>query len=87
VGSLIDKYEDVICHNCRREKISPDDLPLQPFLKIWGVRPPAKKEDKDKGQLIVTLGFGKEPNASHMCASIKFRTYDRLYKCILEAMS
>jgi hypothetical protein len=35
----------------------------------------------------VTLGFGKEPNASHMCARIKFRTYDKLYKCILEAMS
>jgi hypothetical protein len=29
----------------------------------------------------------RKPNASHMCARIKFHTYDRQYKCISEIMS
>jgi hypothetical protein len=29
----------------------------------------------------------KEPNASHMCARIKFHTYNRHYRCIPETMS
>jgi hypothetical protein len=29
----------------------------------------------------------REPNASHMCARIKFHTYDRQYKFISETMS
>ena len=45
VHSLLNKDGDVISHKCRREKISPDDPPQQPRLKICGVWPPARKED------------------------------------------
>lgn len=48
MGSLLDKYGDIISHNYRRQKISPDDPPPQPRLKIWGVCPPAKMGEKDK---------------------------------------
>jgi len=37
VHSLLNKDGDVISHKCRREKISPDDPPQQPRLKICGV--------------------------------------------------
>jgi hypothetical protein len=38
-------------------------------------------------QIVSHLVLKKEPNASHMCARIKFHTYDRQYKCISEIMS
>ena len=46
VHSLLNKDGYVISHEYRREKVSPDDTPQQPCLKIWGVRPPAKKETR-----------------------------------------
>ena len=46
VHSLLNKDGYVISHEYRREKVSPDDTPQQPRLKIWGVRPPAKKETR-----------------------------------------
>jgi hypothetical protein len=38
------------------------------------------------GAIFVIPDFGKEPNASYMCARIKFHIYDRQYKCIPEIM-
>jgi hypothetical protein len=57
VGSLL---SNVIFHNYRREKISPDDPPPMPCLKIWGVRPPAKEGDKSKGPADSPKVYSKE---------------------------
>ena len=39
-------------HDYRRNKISPDEPPLQPRLTIFGVRPPARPEDyQDKSEI------------------------------------
>ena len=46
VHSLLSKDGDVISHEYRREKISPDEPPQQPRLKISGIRLPARKEDR-----------------------------------------
>ena len=43
---MVTKDGDIIQHDYRREKISPDDLPPQLHLRIWGVRPLARKEDR-----------------------------------------
>ena len=49
VHSWVTKEARIISHNYRRNKISPDEPPLQPRLTIFGVRPPAKAED-DQGK-------------------------------------
>ena len=42
----------IISHDYRRNKISPDELPLQPRLTIFGVRPLARAEDyQDKSEI------------------------------------
>ena len=42
----------IISHDYRRNKISPNEQPLQPGLTIFGVRPPAKAEDhQDKTEM------------------------------------
>ena len=42
----------LISHDYRRNKISPDEPPLQPRLTIFGVRPPARAEDyQDKSEI------------------------------------
>jgi hypothetical protein len=64
VGSLLSKYGDVISRNYRREKISPDDPPPTPCLKIRGVRPPAKEGDKSKGPADSPKVYSKEELSS-----------------------
>lgn len=59
-GSLLNKYRDIICHDYKREKISPDDPPLQPRLKIWGVRPPAKETRNNQREENTLLVWSKE---------------------------
>jgi hypothetical protein len=51
VGSLLSKYGDVISHNYRREKISPDDPPPTPRLKIWEYVHRPRKKTRAKGRL------------------------------------
>ena len=42
----------IISHDYRRNKISPDEPPLQPHLTIFAVRPPARAEDyQDKSEI------------------------------------
>lgn len=60
VSSLINMFGDVIRHDYKREKISPDNLPPQAHLKIWGVCPPASKEDKEKGPASAPRVWSKE---------------------------
>jgi hypothetical protein len=56
-----------------------------------GNNPPKEENPQLKevirGGAAVTSDFEKEPNASHMCARIKFHTYDRQYKFIPETIS
>jgi len=52
VHSWMTKEGRIISHDYRRNKISPDELPLQPRLTIFGVRPPARAEDyQDKSEI------------------------------------
>jgi hypothetical protein len=52
VHSWVTKEGRIISHDYRRNKISPDELPLQPHLTIFGVRPPARAEDyQDKSEI------------------------------------
>jgi hypothetical protein len=52
VHSWVTKECRIISHNYRRNKISPDEPPLQPHLTIFGVRPPARAEDyQDKSEI------------------------------------
>ena len=54
----------MISHEYRRNKISPDEPPLQPCLKIYGVRPPAKVGDH---QGKTEMGeFSNELRKAHM---------------------
>ena len=42
----------IISHDYQRNKMSPDELPLQPRLTIFGVRPPTRAEDyQDKSEI------------------------------------
>ena len=52
VHSWMTKEGRIISHDYRRNKISPDEPPLQPRLTIFGVRPPAGAEDyQDKSEI------------------------------------
>ena len=52
VHSWVTKEGRVISHEYQRNKVSPDEQPLQPRLKIYGVRPPAKAGDhQDKTEM------------------------------------
>ena len=52
VHSWVTKEGRIISHDYRRNKISPDEPPLQPRLTIFGVRPPARAEDyQDKSEI------------------------------------
>ena len=52
VHSWVTKEGRIISHDYRRNKISPDEPPLQPRLTIFGVRPPARPEDyQDKSEI------------------------------------
>ena len=52
VHSWMTKEGRIINHDYRRNKISPDELPLQPRLTIFGVRPPAGAKDyQDKSEI------------------------------------
>ena len=54
----------MISHDYRRNKISLDEPPLQPRLKIYGVRTPAKAEDH---QGKTEMGeFSHELRGAHM---------------------
>ena len=54
----------MISHEYRRNMISPDEPPLQPHLKIYGVRPPAKAGDhQDKTEMGE---FSNELRKAHM---------------------
>ena len=45
VHPWVTKEGRIISHDYRRNKISPNEPPLQPRLTIFGVRPPARAED------------------------------------------
>jgi len=48
----VTKEGRIISHDYRRNKISPDEPPLQPRLTIFGLRPPARSEDyHDKSEI------------------------------------
>ena len=52
VHSWVTKKGRIISHDYRRNKISPDEPPLQPRLTIFGVRAPARPEDyQDKSEI------------------------------------
>ena len=52
VHSWVTKEGRIISHDYRRNKISPDEPPLQPRLTIFGVRPPTRAEDyQDKFEI------------------------------------
>ena len=61
----------IISHDYRRNKISPDEPPLQPRLTIFGVRPPARTEDhQDK---IEIKKLSNELTKAHM-ANVRLDT-------------
>ena len=61
----------IISHDYRRNKISPDEPPLQPCLTIFGVRPPARVEDcQDKSKM---RALSNELTKAHM-ANIRLDT-------------
>jgi hypothetical protein len=71
VHSWVTKEGHVISHDYRRNKISPDETPLQPRLTIFGVRPPAKAEDH---QGKTEMGeFSNEIRKAHM-ANVRLNT-------------
>ena len=52
VHSWMTKEGRIISHDYQRNKISPDELPLQPRLTIFGVRPPTRAKDyQDKSEI------------------------------------
>ena len=60
--------------NYRRNKISPDEPPLQPRLTIFGVRPPASVEDyQDKSEI---RKLSNELTKAHM-ANVRLDTSQR----------
>ena len=71
VHSWVTKEGRIIIHDYRRNKISPDELPLQPRLTIFGVRPPARAEDyQDKSEI---RKLSNELTKAHM-ANVKLDT-------------
>ena len=68
----------IISHDYRRNKISPNEPPLQPRLTIFAVRPPAKAEDqKDKtemGKLTSELTKAHKTNARLKTSQQRLRT-------------
>ena len=59
VHSWVAKGGDIISHDYRRNKISPDDPSPHPRLTIYGVRPPGRAEDhqgrSEKGELSLMI--------------------------------
>jgi hypothetical protein len=64
VHSWVTKEGRVISHDYQRNKISPDEPPLQPRIMIFGVRPVAKVEDH-QGKTVVGK-FSSELTNAHM---------------------
>jgi hypothetical protein len=78
VHSWITKEGRVISHDYRRNKISPDELPLQPRLTIFGVRPLAKAKDY---QGKTEMGkFSNELTKAHMANARFITSQQRLRK-------
>ena len=62
--SWVTKEGRIISHDYRRNKISPDEPSLQPRLTIFGVRPPARAEDRQDKTEIKKLS--NELTKAHM---------------------
>ena len=83
VHSWVIKEACIISHNYRRNKISPDEPPLQPRLTIFGVRPPAKAEDY---QGKTEMGkFSNELTKAHM-ANTRLNTSQRRLRTEIREM-
>jgi len=78
VHSWVTKEGRVISHKYRRDKISPNEPPLQPRLKIFGVRPPARAEDyqdkSEQGKFSRTLREPHMANARLAMSQQKLRS-------------
>ena len=71
VHSWVTKEGQIISHDYRCNKITPDEPPLQPRLTIFGVRPPARAEDyQDKSEMRV---LSNELTKAHM-ANVRLDT-------------
>ena len=71
VHSWVTKEGQIISHDYRRSKVSPDEPPLQPRLTIFGVRPPARIEDyQDKSEI---RKLSNEHTKAHM-ANVRLDT-------------
>ena len=67
----------------RRNKISPDEPPLQPRLTIFGVRPPAKAEDhQDKTEM---KKLSSELTKAHM-ANVRLDTSQQMLRTEIKEM-
>ena len=68
----------VISHKYRRDKFSTNEPPLQPRLKIFGVRPPARAEDyqakSEQGKFSRTLREPHMANARLAMSQQKLRS-------------
>ena len=71
VQSWVTKEGRVISHDYRRNKISPNEQPLQPRLTIFAVRPPARAEDNQDKTKIRKLS--NELTKAHM-ANVRLDT-------------
>ena len=77
VHSWVTKEGRIINHDYRRNKISPDEPPLQPRLTIFGVRPPARAEDhQDKTEI---RKLSNELTKSHM-ANVRLDTSQQMLR-------